>query len=74
MSSKGSICSQLTLERDLGDTGTVGLDVTQVTDVAGLSGPVTVLGTERVEVRSSGGASVGVVTELAVKAMQEFDL
>jgi hypothetical protein len=34
--------------------------------MSGLGEPVTVLGTERVEVRSSRGTSVGVVTELAV--------
>ena len=36
--------------------------------MSGLVVPVTVLGTERVEVRSSRDTSVGVVTELAVWA------
>jgi hypothetical protein len=57
----------LTLELDVGNTGTVGLDVTHVTNVSGLGEPVTVLGAEGVEVRSSRGASVGVVTELAIR-------
>lgn len=49
---------------DLGDTRGVGLEVAQVTDVPNFSGSVTVGGTGRVEVRTGGGAAVGVVTEL----------
>jgi hypothetical protein len=49
---------------NLGNTGGVGLEVTQVTDVPDFSSSVTVSGTGRVEVRTSGSATVGVVTEL----------
>jgi hypothetical protein len=49
---------------NLGNTGGVGLEITQVTDVPDFSSSVTVGGTGRVEVRTSGGATVGVVTEL----------
>lgn len=48
----------------LGQTGGVGLDVTQVTDVSGVIFWSTVGLTERVEVRTSRGTTVGVVTEL----------
>jgi hypothetical protein len=49
---------------NLGNTGGVGLEVTQVTDVPDFSSSVAVSGTGRVEVRTSGSATVGVVTEL----------
>jgi hypothetical protein len=63
----GRLQGGLTLELDLGDTGTISLDVAQVTDVPLLVGPVSVSDPVGVEVRSSRDASVGVVTELAVK-------
>lgn len=49
---------------NLGDTRGIGLEVTQVTDVPNFGGSVTVGGTGRVEVGTSGGATVGVVAEL----------
>lgn len=49
---------------DFGDTRGVGLEVAQVADVPDFSSSVTVGGTGRVEVRTGGGAAVGVVTEL----------
>ena len=54
-----------TLELDLGDTGTVSLDVAEITDVPLVRGPVSVSGPVGVEVGSGRDAPVGVVTELA---------
>lgn len=63
----GLLRGGLTLELDLGDTGTISLNVAQVTNVPLLVGPVSVSDPVGVEVRSGRDASVGVVTELAVK-------
>jgi hypothetical protein len=52
------------LNASLGNTVAVGLDVSQVTDVAVLVGGSTVGLSEGVEVRAGGGTAVGVVTEL----------
>lgn len=49
---------------NLGDTRTVGLEVTQVTNVPDLGSSVTVGGTGGVEVGTGGGTAVRVVTEL----------
>jgi hypothetical protein len=49
---------------NLGDTRAVGLEVAQVTNVPNLGSSVTVSGTGRVEVGTSGSAPVRVVAEL----------
>jgi hypothetical protein len=56
--------NEVVLDASLGNTVAVGLDVSQVTDVADLVGRSTVGLSEGVEVRTGGGAAVGVVAEL----------
>lgn len=65
---------RLTSDVDLCNTGSVGLKVAQVTNVPYVSIGGTVGLAKGVEVRSSRSASVGVVTELAVRMIQGWSV